>query len=53
MEIHKLPDLEFVFGHAGIEPLVFGYALAQTIRKGTVLSSVAGGKLETSRAGNG
>jgi len=31
MEIHKLPDLEFVFGHsAGVKPEWASFALAST-----------------------
>ena len=34
MEIHKLPDLEFVFGHAGIGPLVLDCPRANDPQRG-------------------
>jgi hypothetical protein len=40
--MHKLSDLEFVFGHAGIEPLLFELPLVQTIREGPSSAAQAG-----------
>jgi hypothetical protein len=40
--MHKLSDLEFVFGHAGIEPLLFDLPLVQTIREGPSSAAQAG-----------